>query len=45
VPYLKRRLDDAYENFAGGAAANVLGRSYRRDELGEDVCAPSLLPP
>lgn len=37
VPYLKRRLDDAYENFAGGAAVNMLGAGYRRDDLPEDA--------
>ncbi|KAF8437422.1 Pex12 amino terminal region-domain-containing protein [Terfezia claveryi] len=36
VPYLKRKLDDAYEIHAGGAAANLFGSSYsRRDQLRE----------
>ncbi|CAZ80744.1 unnamed protein product [Tuber melanosporum] len=29
VPYLKRKLDDAYEIHAGGAAANLFGAGYR----------------
>ena len=37
VPYIKRRLDHAYEVYAGGAAANLLGANYRRDELDENV--------
>ncbi|KAF8248624.1 hypothetical protein K440DRAFT_583278 [Wilcoxina mikolae CBS 423.85] len=35
IPYLKRKLDDVYENYAGGAAVNVLGPSYQREELTE----------
>ena len=39
VPYLKRKLDDAYEIHAGGAAANLFGASYQqRDQLREGVC-------
>ncbi|TGZ84829.1 hypothetical protein EX30DRAFT_325649 [Ascodesmis nigricans] len=38
VRYLKCKLDDAYENFAGGAAANVLGAGFREEEApGEDA--------
>lgn len=37
MPYLKRKLDYAYENYAGGAAANVLGTSYRSEILLETV--------
>ncbi|KAI5820924.1 Pex12 amino terminal region-domain-containing protein [Pyronema omphalodes] len=37
IPYLKRKLDDAYENFAGGAAANLLGQGFRNDELAENA--------
>jgi hypothetical protein len=44
VPYIKRRLDDLYENWAAGAAANMLGPGYRRDELPEDVGSPFLAP-
>lgn len=41
VPYLKRKLDDAYEIHAGGAAANLFGSSYsQRDQLREGVCSP-----
>lgn len=40
VPYLKRKLDDAYEIHAGGAAANLFGASYQqRDQLPEGVCS------
>ena len=45
VPYLKRKLDDAYENFAGGSAANLLGPGYRREELPETVQAFPRSPP
>lgn len=37
MPYLKRKLDDAYEIHAGGAAANLFGANYRSDEPGENV--------
>ncbi|KAI5801566.1 Pex12 amino terminal region-domain-containing protein [Peziza echinospora] len=38
VPYLKRKLDDAYEIHAGGAAASLFGSSYRqRDRLRENA--------
>lgn len=37
MPYLKRKLDDAYEIHAGGAAANLFGANYRRDEPDENV--------
>lgn len=37
MPYLKRKLDDAYEIHAGGAAANLFGSNYRNDEPGENV--------
>lgn len=38
IPYLKRKLDDAYEIHAGGAAANLFGTNYRpRNEPGENV--------
>lgn len=37
MPYLKRKLDDAYEIHAGGAAANLFGANYRSDELDENV--------
>ncbi|KAL7273123.1 ubiquitin-protein ligase peroxin 12 [Rhizina undulata] len=32
IPYLKRKLDDAYEIHAGGAAENLFGANYRRDQ-------------
>lgn len=32
VRYLKCKLDDWYENFAGGAAASVLGAGYQQEE-------------
>ncbi|KAF8541875.1 Pex12 amino terminal region-domain-containing protein [Trichophaea hybrida] len=35
IPYLKRKLDVIYENYAGGAVMNVLGQSYQREELTE----------
>ena len=44
MPYLKGKLDDAYENYAGGAAANVLGASFRADEISETVPPPPPLP-
>ncbi|KAI5805012.1 Pex12 amino terminal region-domain-containing protein [Geopyxis carbonaria] len=37
VPYLKRKLDDAYEIHAGGAAANVLGANFAADEPSPDA--------
>lgn len=37
MPYLKRKLDDAYEIHAGGAAANLFGSNYRNDEPAENV--------
>ncbi|KAH8155450.1 uncharacterized protein LAJ45_00460 [Morchella importuna] len=39
VPYLKRKLDDAYEIHAGGAAANLFGSNYRNDEPAENATA------
>jgi peroxin-12 len=40
VPYLKRKLEEAYEVHSGGAAASVLGAGYVQDELPEDVRSP-----
>ena len=43
IPYLKRKLDEAYEIHAGGAAANLFGSGYQqRDQLRENVCAHHL---
>lgn len=43
VPYLKRKLEEAYEVHSGGAAASVLGAGYREDSLDEDVSTPGQL--
>lgn len=37
MPYLKRKLDDAYELYSGGAAQQLFGASYRTDALAEDA--------
>lgn len=38
VPYLKRKLDDAYEIHSGGAATNLFGAAYSAgDEVDENV--------
>ena len=38
MPYLKRKLDDAYEIHSGGAATSLFGAAYRTGvEADEDV--------